>query len=1690
MRKPTLLVVRRVGLFLLNLVGTTATATYRQGRRAAAYLTEWVRLSRQTRAASRARRALGGKLCEQGQGDEDLRRQIAALDEPSSGSSTNTSRSRAQDRQREDLLRRLADGTLLLAEPPPGVGAVYRDFRRALGELGKSRRRCDAARTVLWPGDWATGMRVGLGAATTIALFVGTLVLLRSSRGEPDSVPDGQADKILAAAVSKPTDHKKAAPVPVTKPKDSPKSAPVPEDRPDPTPTRGMTLARAMDLQKDPRKDFQVDGPVEWKPGRLTLGPAGSVRRALDLGSQAKLTLRLAFTPLKDGQTSTTRFAFQIRDRGDFVVEIVRRREKGKTVGELRLIDRDTPYVTNPRLTKNNPGSVKTTRTLRTFEWDDDFPDGPWTFRHHHGLLTVYRGNKQMGVAYADKEPKHPLTRIEAGQTHKFPLAYLMLWGNCAIGEPLEVAGWSLQQEGAQVTCLEVSGSASPSYRKTMKNFDDLLARARAARGNDHPGYRACIQGRNLHLRIALPMRDYQEKITVGGSGRKEMEMEGPLLNIPRWLGARHPYVALALEGLGLQMYWGGNFADAEQMLKRALAISAESLGPLHPDHASKLSSLGRVYREMGRLDRAEPLLTQARQTALEVFGARSGRYAMATRDLAVLYEDSGRIAEAETILRKAAELDKDAPLLDRAEALPTLILLAEIEARMGEREKAEGLIIQAKQAIGDLGKESESPRPPETWRQFEDRVRITQRLLVDLGKGQTGLAWKRFHDGQRDEARVLARSAFLMLVEFYKVYDNRHYDTRFEGWNSQMTNVQVPQGHDLHPEYGRVMVTLAELFAALGDEVPSLRCIEVTDRLYGLVERDLAVLCRIMGKLSEVYPSVSTALYNPMLERKRLEWVCQHQARGANPLAPDLYWRQLALKKFETFAGREHPDTVDMLRILARRQWRTSGAEKAEPILRDACNRAVDLSHRVVAGLPEAQAYLFLEANRPPADLMLSCYRATNKDHARDAYEVIWRSKALATRLLMERRRLLQAVSGRPELTRLAGELQSTRQELAQLSLAAPVTAAAQPRDQQLADLTGRKENLERELARLSEPFRRTRDAGLAGVADMVRRLPANTAVVDFVERWQWTPPGPNKSGPRSSALPRRHPWNQPSRPWPMQDGGLVAVATKRPLAGPPIKRRRPQPRPRPAPPKKDPPSPAAPAPPPPDTLPAGSIWNGEKLTSDGAPAELEITAREGASFKGKFTFDQINVNEVAGTFSAGKIEWHATKVLQGKANQPTTGTLKGNTIDAKFRMVFRRGGKNYATTGSIRLTSVRKAKALEAWGQTRSYDAFVLRAAEGEPGWSAAWVELGDADALDRLLDDYVAGLRSRGKGHREIGEQLRARLWKPVEAALADCRMAILIPDGRLAQVPWAALPGRRAGSYLLEDYALAQAPYGQHVARLLMEPAPQGDGFLLVGGIDYGPAGKWGYLKGTAAEVAELYKLKPGPKTLRLAGASATKSRLRELLPGRRYVHMATHGAFLDSGPQRDNRPAPGRDSSSAGALFDVTARNPLLLSMLVLAGANRPAPTDAQGLPVGSDSFLTAEEVMGLDLTRTEMMVLSACQTGAGKVKGGEGVFSLQRAFQVAGARSVVATLWSVDDEATRKLMARFYENLWGKKMTKLEALRQAQLWLLREGVKTGLVRGLDVIDDDQPMKTDGRVPPFYWAAFQLSGDWR
>jgi CHAT domain-containing protein len=222
-----------------------------------------------------------------------------------------------------------------------------------------------------------------------------------------------------------------------------------------------------------------------------------------------------------------------------------------------------------------------------------------------------------------------------------------------------------------------------------------------------------------------------------------------------------------------------------------------------------------------------------------------------------------------------------------------------------------------------------------------------------------------------------------------------------------------------------------------------------------------------------------------------------------------------------------------------------------------------------------------------------------------------------------------------------------------------------------------------------------------------------------------------------------------------------------------------------------------------------------------------------------------------------------------------------------------------------------------------------------------------------------------------------------------------------------------------------------------------------------------------------------RLFKGGEVTALTEGDATKPAVRKALANVRYAHLATHGYFAPETVK--SALSDDRRKGGFGERREPIGWNPLLLSGLALSDANRdPRPGEEDGV-------LTALEVSEMDLTKLELAVLSACETGLGRVAGGEGIFGMQRAFQAAGARSVVASLWKVDDRATRDLMADFYAIAWDPKkiVSRAEALRQAQLNMLREGRRRGVGKEAEKIDEK-----GGRLPPYYWAAFVLSGDWR
>lgn len=202
--------------------------------------------------------------------------------------------------------------------------------------------------------------------------------------------------------------------------------------------------------------------------------------------------------------------------------------------------------------------------------------------------------------------------------------------------------------------------------------------------------------------------------------------------------------------------------------------------------------------------------------------------------------------------------------------------------------------------------------------------------------------------------------------------------------------------------------------------------------------------------------------------------------------------------------------------------------------------------------------------------------------------------------------------------------------------------------------------------------------------------------------------------------------------------------------------------------------------------------------------------------------------------------------------------------------------------------------------------------------------------------------------------------------------------------------------------------------------------------------------WTYLPHTDQEIEEIAAIieRQAGEVLKLRGYEGTEEAFKKLgkeAPSPKILHLATHGYFFPD-PDDYLTSAEGYDEAPAYRISD----HPMIRSGIILAGANYAWRTGKPLTSNGEDGILTAYEISQMNLDSTELVVLSACNTGLGDIKGNEGVFGLQRALKIAGVRNIIMSLWSVPDQQSREIMVSFYEHWLNEKMSINDALRTAQ----------------------------------------------
>lgn len=420
--------------------------------------------------------------------------------------------------------------------------------------------------------------------------------------------------------------------------------------------------------------------------------------------------------------------------------------------------------------------------------------------------------------------------------------------------------------------------------------------------------------------------------------------------------------------------------------------------------------------------------------------------------------------------------------------------------------------------------------------------------------------------------------------------------------------------------------------------------------------------------------------------------------------------------------------------------------------------------------------------------------------------------------------------------------------------------------------------------------------------------------------------------------------------------------------------------------------------------------------------------------------------------------------------------------------------------------------------WKEER-YVAFVLRKDQID---NVEMVDIGEAHEIDEKIKNFRKAVRESAQIDdisifQKSCAEVKRIVFDSIAPYITGARHLFIAPDGELMKLPFEILRTDIKDKYLINSYKISYINTGRDLLRLnnsINESNPpvvianpdfdlqeslccdkeiedkttsfsRNSRNMRLEDLSFDPL-PYTEIEGNC--VAKLLNITP------ILGTEAVERKIKEI-KSPSIFHIATHGFFLE------NQPLMVEDNLSS-KMHEIQSQynyeNPLLRSGLALAGAKTwlqdgKVPIDAE------DGLLTAEDIACMNLRGTKVAVLSACETGLGEVKTGEGVFGLRRAFILAGAKTLVISLWQVDDLATTILMDRFYHNLLERKLPRMEALKEAQIFL-RDSTSTVLKAWwgerhswnneiVEIFDsfygNSRPFEN-----PFYWGTFICQGEYR
>ena len=1091
-------------------------------------------------------------------------------------------------------------------------------------------------------------------------------------------------------------------------------------------------------------------------------------------------------------------------------------------------------------------------------------------------------------------------------------------------------------------------------------------------------------------------------------------------------LGDNHHDTATSINNLALLYTKKGDLLKAEPLCIQALDLYRKGLGDNHPDTATSINNLALLYDRKGDYSKAEPLYIQAVEIFRKSLGENHPDTARSLNNLASLYSSKGDYSKAELLLIQCLEIRKKALGDNHPDTATSINNLALLYDRKGDYEKAEPLYIQAVEILH----KSLGENHPDTTTSINNLAGLYK------NKGDYEKAEPLFIQVFEITRKALGdnhSSTALSINNLASLYDRKGDYTKAEPLLIQALAIRKKTLGENHPDTANSINNLAGLYSDKGDyskaEPLLIQALAIRKKTLGDNHPDtatsinnLASLYYRKGDYSKAEPLFIQAFEilrkvlgeNHPLTASSINTLAElYKTKGDYSKAEPLFIQAFEIRK--KALGDNHPDVALSINNLASLYYRKGDYSKAEPLFIQAfeiTRKALGDNHSDVALLINNLALLYLRKGdyskaEPLFIQALAIYRKALGDNHPDT--------ALSIN------NLAGLYSSKGDYSK-AESLYIQAFEIKRKALGDNHSGTANSINN-LAGLYSSKGDYEKAVK-----YNKEANDAREGELSTNLSIGSEKSKQIYLQKYAY----------ETDITLSLHVQNAPNN-LEARQSALTEVLRRKGRSIDAVNQ---------------------------------SVEALRKRSSPEDVALLDELSQKNA-FLSNLTIQGLGKRtpeEYKKLLESVREEVEALEYKVSERSAEFRTLSKAITLEAVQRLI-----PKDATL--VEFASYRPYDAKARTYGTPRYVVYLLNN-EGEPDW----IDLGLAEPIDKLVDSLRAMLRDgKTSVNREIkplARKLDKLIMQPVRKLAGKGKQLLIAPDGKLNLLPFAALVDE-SGKFLVENNKISYLTSGRDLLRLEVKienkQAP-----VIIGDPDFGPIPDAASIKEGSTLYARL-----GFK--RLASTEPEARAIKELFPDADLLlqqqateeavnklnaplilHIATHGFFLQ---EEVVAPLPTPHETRIGEIigteasnksFDIRIENPLLRSGIALAGANLHQNESDQGI-------FTALKTTAVNLWGTKVVVLSACNTGVGEVKTGDGIYGLRRALVLAGSETQLMSLWPVSDKGTKELMIDYYFRL-QKDEGRADALRNVQLTLLKN-------------------RKLGRSHPFYWASFIQSGEW-